>query len=229
MPDEKEPIEEQPQLPAMMILKQIQEGIIDKETLPKEMRQACVEYLLSKITPISKIAFILAKDERTIKRDKKEIAQRNAQKPSIDYSLQLIEELMTKASATQEQLMELANDKEGSVQEKGQAAFFLWKAIQEQMKLLQSLGYLPEQPMKIEASITQEIVRDVTKLKEGLAEAEAAAIRKGRINEPAVAGFIKAIRQEIAIAEANNNMDELNKLLAPPQKDEGASRDAGGQ
>lgn len=139
MPDEKESIE-QPQLPAMMILKQIQEGILDKETLPKEMRQACVEYLLTQFTPISKIAAILGRDERTIKRDKKEIDQRNSQKPSIDYSLELISELMRKANATQEQLSELARDSRAKVQEKGQAAFYLWKAVHEQMKLLQSLG-----------------------------------------------------------------------------------------
>lgn len=227
MPDEKEPVE-QPQLPAMMILKQIKEGIIDKETLPKEMRQACVEYLLTQFTPVSKIAALLGRDERTIKRDKKEIDQRNSQKPSIDYSLELISELMRKANATQEQLSELARDPKGKVQEKGQAAFYLWKAIQEQMKLLQSLGYLPEQPLKIEQTITQESGRDVTQLKIELAEVEKVAIASGRADDPAISGLIKSIKQEIAIAEANNNMDEIKKLLAPPQKDEGTSNDPSG-
>lgn len=228
MPDENEPVE-QPQLPAMMILKQIQEGIIDKETLPKDMRQACVEYLLTEFTPISKIAAILGRDERTIKRDKKEIEQRNSQKPTIDYSLELISELTRKANAIQEQLMELAKDKKASVQEKAQAAFYLGKLLQEQMKTMQSLGYLPVQPMKIEANITQESGRDVTQLKVELAEAEKVTLESGRGNDPAVAGLIKSIKQEIAIAEANNNMDELNKLLTPPQKDEGTSNDPSGQ
>ncbi len=158
-----------------------------------------------------------------------ELGERNSQKPSIDYSLELISELMRKANATQEQLMELARDPKGKVQEKGQAAFYLWKAIQEQMKLLQSLGYLPEQPLKIEQTITQESGRDVTKLKEDLAEAEKIATQRGRADDPAIAGLIKSIRQEIAVAEANNNLDELKKLLAPPPKDEGTSNDSSGR
>jgi hypothetical protein len=228
MSDEKE-LTEQPQLPAIMILKQIQDGIIDKKTLPKEMRQACVEYLLTQFQSVSKIAGMLAKDERTIKRDKREIEQRNAQKPSIDFSLELIAELMRKANATQEQLMELAKDKDGSVQEKSQAAFYLWKAVQEQMKLLQSLGYLPEQPLKIEANISQETGLDITKLKEEVAEAEKVAAANGRNSEPAIVGLIKAIKQEIALAEANNNMDELKKLIAVPDNKEGNKNETNDQ
>ena len=228
MPDENKPIEE-PQLPAIMILKQIQDGVLDKEKLPKDMRQACVEYLLTQFTSISKIAVIVGKDERTIKRDKKEIEQRNVQKPSIDYSLELIAELKRKSDATQEQLMELAKDKQGSVQEKAQAAFYLWKSIHEQMGLLQRLGYLPEQPMKIEANIIQESGRDVTQLKMELVEAEKVTNESGRGNDPAIAGLIKSIKQEIAVAEANNNMDELKKLISPPKQDEGNSNGANGQ
>jgi len=220
MSDDQKPAE-QPQLPAIMILKQIQEGIIDKKTLPKEMRQTCVEYLLTQFQSISKIAGLLGRDERTIKRDKKEIEQRNAQKPSVDLALELIAELMRKANAIQEQLMELAKDKEGSVQEKSQAAFYLWKAIQEQMQLLQRLGYLPEQPLKVEANVTQESGRDASQLIAELAEAEKIATASGRIHEPAIAGLIKAIKQEIAIAEANNSLDELKKLIAGPDNVEG--------
>lgn len=223
MPDEKEPIEE-PQLPAIKIIKQIQDGIIDAESLPKEMRQACVECLLSQFWPISKIAAFLKRDDRTIQRDKKEIEQRNSEKPSIDLSLQLIAELMRKATATQEHLMSLAREDGASVQEKSQAAFYLWKVIQEQMKLLQTLGYLPEQPMRIEANITQEGERDITKLKQELAEAEKVVNAQGRENDPAITGLLKSIRQNIAIAEANNNMDELKKLISEPKKDAGSSK-----
>ncbi|MFA5725892.1 MAG: hypothetical protein WC937_06520 [Candidatus Omnitrophota bacterium] len=224
MTDEKEPTEE-PQLPAIKIIKQIQEGIIDAEKLPKEMRQACVECLLTQFTPISKIAVILKRDERTIKRDKKEIEQRNVEKPSLDYSLELISELMRKANATQEHLMSLAREDGATVQEKSQAAFYAWKGVQEQMKLLQSLGYLPEQPMRIQANITQEETRDVVKLKEELAEVEKVISEQGRGDDPAIAGLLKSIKQEIAIAEANNNMDEIKKLISKPKEDTGNSNE----
>lgn len=226
MPDEKEP---EALLPAIRIIQQIKEGIIDPETMPKDMRQACVECMLLQFMPIPKIAAFLKKDDRTIQRDKKEIDQRNSQKPTIDYSLELISESMRKANAIQEKLMEHANDKEASVQEKAQAAFYLGKLLHEQMKLMQDLGYLPQQPLRIEQTVTQESTRDVSQLKIELAEAEKVANESGRGNDPAIAGLIKAIRQEIAIAEANNNMDELKKLISPPNKGEGTSHDSGGQ
>lgn len=214
---------EQSQLPAIKIIKQIQEGAIDPEKMPKDMRQACVEYLLTQFMPISKIAAILRRDERTIKRDKKEIDIRNSQKPSVDYSLELLAELKRKSDATQEHLMALAKEDGASVQEKAQAAFYLWKSIQEQMKLLQSLGYLPDQPLKIEATITRDDGRDVAQLRTDLAEVKNIIIQQGKGDDSAINGLVKSIEQDIAIAEANNNMDQLQKLLAPMPQEKGNS------
>lgn len=224
MPDEQESINN---LPVIKILQQIKEGIIDKEKLPKEMRQECVEYLLSKFRDISEIADALGKTEKTIRRDKDEIEQRRAKKPSVDYSLQLISELMRKANSTQNHLMSLARDKEGSVQEKSQAAFYLWKAIQEQIKLLQSFGYLPEQPTQIEANITHEEEKDVGKLKEELVEAEKMARDVGRSDDPIIVELIKSIKQQIALAEAGNKIEELRNILT--KKDEGTSNEQSSQ
>lgn len=221
MPDEKDPIIDAG-LPAIKILQQIKEDIIDKEKLPKEMRQECVEYLLSRFKSISEIAHILGKTEKTIRRDKEEIDAQRSIKPSVDYSSKLIAELMRKANATQEQLMHLARS-DGKVQETSQAAYYLWKAIQEQMKLLQSLGYLPEQPMRIEANFTQEEEKDTVKLKEELAEAEKMARDAGRSDDPIIVELIKSIKQQIALAEAGNKMEELRNILA--KKDEGLSNE----
>ena len=69
MPDENQPLE--PQLPAIKILQQIKEGVVDPEKLPKEIRQACVECLLTQFMPVSKIAAVMKVDDRTIQRDKK--------------------------------------------------------------------------------------------------------------------------------------------------------------
>jgi len=221
MPDEKEPMGGA-ELPAIRIIQQIKEGLIDDpEKLPKEMRQACVECLLSQFWSISKIAAFLKRDDRTIKRDKKEIELRNSEKPSIDYSLRLIAELTQKANTVQERLMLLASDETGSVQEKGQAAFYAWKVIEEGAKLMQRLGYLPEQPMKIDAVITQDAGKDITKLKEELVEAEKIINERGKNDDPVISGLIKSIKKEIAIAEANSDIDQLRKLITEPEKDSG--------
>lgn len=212
MSDENKPTENA-DIPSIKIIKQIENGEVDPKTLPKDIRQAVVEALLGQFWSVQKIAAFVKKGERTIERDQRAIEARNARKPSIDYSLQLIAQLMRKANATQEHLMTLSKSKDGSVQERTQAAFYLWKAIQEQMKLLQSLGYLPEQPFRIEATVAQEGSRDLIKLKEELAKAEAVASEIGKSEDPATLGLIKSIKQDIAIAEANSSMDELKKLL----------------
>ena len=218
MPDENKPIEGV-DLPAIKIIQQIKEGLIDPEKMPIEMRQAVVECLLMQLMAIPKIAGFLKTSDRTIQRDKQEIEQRNSRKPSIDYALELISELKRKSNSTQEHLMTLAKSEDGSVQEKSQAAFYLWKTIQEEMKLLQSLGYLPEQPLKIEAIINKEDTKDIAKLKEELTEAEKIVSETGKADDPAISGLIKSIKQDIAIAEANNNMNELKKLIDNSKKD----------
>ncbi len=223
MPDEQESINN---LPVIKILQQIKEGIIDKEKLPKEMRQECVEYLLSKFQSISEIALILGKTDKTIRRDKEEIDTKRSVKPSTDYSLKLIAELMRKANATQEHLMHLSRS-DGSLQEKTQAAFYIWKCTQEQMKILQSSGFLPDQPMRIEANITHEEEKDVVKLKEELVEAEKMALDAGRSDDPKIVELIKSIKQQIALAEAGNNIEVLKNILT--KKDEGTSNEQSSQ
>jgi ribosome-binding ATPase YchF (GTP1/OBG family) len=138
----------------------------------------------------------------------------------------LIAELMRKANATQEHLMHLSRS-DGSLQEKTQAAFYLWKSTQEQMKILQSSGLLPMQPMKIEANITHEEEKDVGKLKEELTEAEKMASDAGRSNDPIIVELINSIKQQIALAEAGNNIEALKNILT--QKDKGISNEQSSQ
>ena len=121
--------------------------------------------------------------------------------------------------------MSVAKDEEGSVQEKAQAGYYLWKAVQEQMKLLQSLGYLQEQPMRIEANITHEEEKDVVKLKEELIEAEKMAHDAGRSNDPVIIELIKSIKQQITLAEAGSNIEQLRNILT--KKDEGTLNEQG--
>jgi hypothetical protein len=218
MSDENKPVGWE-NLPSVKIIQQIKDGLIDPKEMPIEMRQAIVECLLCQFMKIPQIAAFLKKTDRTIQRDEVEINIRNSRKPSPDYALELITELKRKSTATQEQLMTLAKSEDGSVQEKSQAAFFLWKTIQEEMKLLQSLGYLPEQPFRLEATLTQKNERDIPKLKTELAEAEKVASETDRTNNPTISGLIKSIKQDIAIAEANNKMDELKKLIDESKKD----------
>lgn len=218
MANENTPMERESP-PSVKIIQQIKEGLIDPKAMPIEMRQAVVECLLSQFMKIPQIAAFLKTSDRTIQRDEVEINRRNSRRPSPDYALELITELRRKSNATQEHLMTLAKEEGGSVQEKSQAAFFLWKTIQEEMKLLQSLGYMPEQPFRFEATVAQKGERDIPKLKEELAEAEKIANEAGKADNPTVLALVKSIKKDIAIAEANDNMDKLKNIIDDLRKD----------
>lgn len=206
-------------LPAARIIQQIKDGLIDAEKLPLEPRQLVVECMLMQIVPIPKIAAFLKTSDRTIQRDKQEINERNSRKPSPDYAMQLIAEYQRKRDAVQEQLMAVSKSEETDPQSKALAAASLWNIIRDDVKLLQGMGYLPEHPFRFEGVITQNNERNVPKLKEELAEAEKSAAQVGRGNDPVVIKLVTSIKRGIAVAEANNDMDELNKLLDNSKKD----------
>ena len=218
MPDENKP-KELENLPAARIIQQIKEGLVDAEKLPVEPRQMVVECLLMQYTPIPKIAAFLKTSDRTIQRDKDAINQRNSRKPSPGYAMELIAEYRRKRDAVQEQLMAISKSETDDTQSQALAAASLWNTIRDDIKLLQGLGYLHEDPFKFEGAITQKPERDIPKLKEELSEAEKIAAQVGRANDPAITKLITTIKRDIAIAEANNSMDELNNLLDNSKKD----------
>lgn len=211
---------------ASKIIKDIHDGIIDGEDVPQDVRQECVEYLWhSEGYSSSAIANALHVSERTIKRDKSEIKKRNVQKPSAEYALEVIGELLSKATAAHEHLMRLSRSSSGSIQEKSQAAFFVWKVIQEQAKLLQSLGYLPEKPIQVEADFHhhQEEEESPAVLKEKLAKLEKLAETKDKI-DPEISKLLDEAKKQIALAEARGIVKELEKRLGESEKEENSSK-----
>ena len=215
--------------PVIKILREISEGKIKGDDLDQDIRQECVEYLWQTEGYSSvAIANALHVSERTIKRDKGEIKQRNAQKPSAEYALEVIGELLQKATSAHEHLMRLSHSSEGSVQEKSQAAFYVWKVIHEQTKLLQSLGYLPEKPIQVEADFHQHQEEDESpaELKERLSKLEKLAGEKGKI-DPEISKLLEEAKRQIALAEAKETMSELEKRLRKPDKEQGPSNEQG--
>lgn len=133
---------EEKNLPAIKIIQQIKEGLINPQELSRDARQLVVKLLLMELMPVTKIAAFLKTNDRTIQRDKYEIKQRCPEKPSLNTTPESLIELMRKNEIAMQQLRTLSKP------EQAKAARYLWKSIQEQMKILQRLGYLPKQPNK---------------------------------------------------------------------------------
>ena len=141
------------EIPVYKILKQIKEGSLEAKDLSKEMRQESVEVLTLEGYSVSSIAQLLDRSEKTIKRDLEDIWQRNSKRPTPEIALQLIAELSTKSKNQVSHLMRIARSSEGSLQERINAERLAWEIQNQTIERLQSLGYLPSAPQKIEGDI----------------------------------------------------------------------------
>jgi len=210
--------EETPKDPSVVqILTQIHSGELNLEEhpLPKDIRLECVDHLwMHELQSIAWIANYLKVSEKTIRRDQDEINARNAQKLSTEDTVNLVGELVAKLSASHENLMRLARDKQGSVQERAQAGMYASKAIEGQIAILQKLGFAPSKPLQIEADVRHHQEEDVSvdQLKAELFELEKLADSKGQ-KDPEVIKMIEAAKQQIALAEAKNMVDDLRNNL----------------
>jgi len=221
MADEENPINEE--TPILEILKEIREGTRDPKKLPADIRQDCVEHLWHvEGQPTAMIAQILAVSDKTIRRDKEVIRERNAQKLTTNDRLKILGELLAKANTTHENLMRLARSKDGSLQEKGLVGFYASKAIEELIELYQSLGYFPSKPMQIEADIhySQDEESTPSKLKEELARLEGIVSSKG-IVDPKISELVETVKGQIALAEAKTGIKELKTRINDIEKGQG--------
>jgi len=214
--------EDHQEKPVAKILKEIADGLIKGDELSTDIRQECVEHMwLTQGYSVMDMASILNVSERTIKRDKNDIKKRNAQKPSADYALETIGELMQKATAAHEHLMRLSRSKEGSFQDKHLAGYSVGKLIMEQGKILQRMGYLPQKPMEVEEHVHhhQEEETSVEELKEELARLEKIAAAKESI-DPDISKLVEKAKQHLALAEAKSAIGELKNKIEGNSSDQ---------
>lgn len=205
--------------PALQILKQIKDGVIDPKKLDSEIRQACVEHLwFVEGRAVAEIAHVLNVSDKTIRRDEDQIRKRNAQKPSADYSVEVFGELLQKAKSAHENMMRLSRSPDASVQEKAQAGFYAWKMIQQQIQIAQSLGVVSSQAF----NIRQEEEVTPKQLNEELVRLEGIVNAKG-IVDPKIAKLIETVKGQIALAEAKLGIKELKTRIDESEKGKATS------
>jgi len=129
---------------AVQILQEINSGQFDPRLLDSEGRKCCVEALMGEGYTISHMAQVLKRNEKTIRRDLKEIRAQHALSPSQKFTKELVGELVAKALHHSGYLMRIARSKDALPGEKSQAEFAAWKVIKELVEKLQTLGYLPQ-------------------------------------------------------------------------------------
>ena len=204
------------------ILQCIKTGTLDAKGLSKDDRQACVEVLFLEGHQISAIAQLLERSEKTIKRDLKEIWQRNSQYPTPDFVLREITEMIHKGKVHQAHLMRIARSGTTPSEEKIKAEYNAWKIGGEMSKQLQSLGYLPTEPHKITGDLyhhTENGEKSISVLKDKLSDLIRVA-SEASIDDKEIEGHIKNIQDKIEKAEINNDIEKLQDKIDSSKESE---------
>jgi hypothetical protein len=201
-------------LPIFSLIQQLKDESLDPRTLPKELRQQCVEVLWTEGYGESSMAQILKRSEKTIKRDLQDIREKNALSPNLELARQIIGETVQRARLHQGYLVRLARSKDATVSEKAQSEYLAWKVQKELVEKMQSLGYLPSRPQEITGDIyhhmsLQEEERSFDEVRAMLSEIEGVARETGTFTDE-LGKEIQVLNAKIEKAEV---VLQVKKLL----------------
>lgn len=194
------------------ILSSIKDGKLDPSSLSKDVRQLCVEAMALEGHMPSSLAAILKVSDKTIRRDLKDIYERNSIRPSAELAMHLVGDFLLKTRAHHSHLMRLSRLREASVQEKVYAESAAAQVLKEMVKTLQSLGYLPSRPQEIVADLFHHTDSDdgLEGIKKQISEMEHIAQETGSLS-PEVQAKLSALKLRIEQAEIKNELQNLTK------------------
>jgi hypothetical protein len=215
-------LKEQEDLPIFSLIQKLKDESLDPSTLPKELRQQCVEVLWAEGYGEPSMAQILKRSEKTIKRDLQEIRERNALTPDLELAKQVIGETVQRARMHQGYLVRLARSKDATVSEKSQSEYLAWKVQKELVEKMQSLGYLPSRPKEITGDIyhhmsLQEEERSFGEIRTMLNEVEGTAKETGTFTDE-VEKEITLLLARVEKAEIVYEVKQLSKNHTKQEK-----------
>jgi len=141
--------------PILTLLAEIKSKQTSPVTITAENRRQCVDVLRCEGYSIAEIAQILARNEKTIRRDIQQIRDERALAPDPRLPERLIGQLSHEAEVTIARLRRIARDPNCSGMERLMAESMAWKTIRELFEKLQSVGYLPKVPATYVAELYQ--------------------------------------------------------------------------
>ncbi len=126
------------------LVKKIKNGLLDPKQLSPDDRKECVFFLSQQGLHNQEIAELLRCSDRTIRRDRETIRDKNAIHVDADFTPKMAGELYHQAQCHISHLMKLARDKTLSGMERLMAETGAWKIKTDLFKCLQSIGFLPK-------------------------------------------------------------------------------------
>jgi len=186
------------------VYKMIQ-GLKDKSLDPSLVKKAeridCLEVLSLEGWAIMNMAELFKVSEKTIKRDLEAIVDRNALNPDPDLIQKVIGDFMLKTKVAHSNLVRMARGKDGSISERTQAEYSAHLMLTNSIKVLQSLGYLPEAARNINIVAGKTIAQQIEEINKELEESRSIL----------PAEVIEKNKEEIKLLENNNEPGNKDK------------------
>jgi hypothetical protein len=203
----------------LFIIQKIKSGEIDpeKDELSSEERQGCVEALKLEGQTNASIARLFKCDVKTIGRDLKAIWKSKAESPSHETNLILVAEFLEKARANYDSQVRLSNSKEGEHKHRVTAASSAGEALRETVIILQSLGYVPKEALKIHSDVHHHpaVEKTTEQLQKELLDFEKNAAETGRLT-PELRERINQLRKRIELNALDREIQNL-KMQSDPE------------
>ena len=135
------------------LARDLQKGILSAKNISKDDRQMIVEYLSSEGCSAGQIADICKVNQRTIYRDRDHIRKKNAVSKDPEFTAKQVGQLMHRANQAVENLIRVSKDSACPHGTKVHAISQTWNIVKELNQMLQSIGYLPNTGLQINANI----------------------------------------------------------------------------
>ena len=193
------------------LLKQIQAGQIGFDTMSRDSRLACIEYLACNGHNNAELSEILKVSVRTIQRYKQVIRQQNAFQVTADFKEQQIGGLVKSAETLTERLMQISSKNGTFNKDKINALELTWKIQKETVRMFQSLGYLPYFA-PLQGPDRMENTPDITEIAEGIQTIEE-AITQNDITDEGTLSLLAAQKQLFVAASLNAPFSDIQGKL----------------
>ncbi len=135
------------------LLRDLQSGKLSAENISKDSRQMIVEHLSSEGYSAGHIAEICKISQRTIHRDRDDIRKKNAVSRDPEFTAKQVGQLMHRADQAVGSLIRISKDNACPYSTKVHAISETWNIIKELNQVLQSVGYLPNTALQINANV----------------------------------------------------------------------------
>ena len=139
--------------PVVELIREIRDGTVSGRSLDSESRRACVAYLGAEGYGVPEIAALLKVSDRTIARDRARVREDLAVERDPSLLPRTVGQLMAEAEASSVRLRRIARDRSTPAATRVEAEKATWGIVCDLVRLLQGLGYLPQAPRPIRASV----------------------------------------------------------------------------